>query len=1268
MSDAHLLSISGHTLAVLNARVDSYIRTLADHDAHFDLADMCYTAGARRDHHRYRTAIVGISREDFLAQLKNLSHTLGGSAAEPITASLEQPRLAFLLPGKATLDAEPLLALLCSEAAFLETFTRCENAFAATGGKPLIPTLLNGGHWPTSDRKHREWLAFAVEFAMTELWREWGIEPHMIVATGVGKQAAAAFRSQCSPEDALAAIDAQQATAESPDSTPYRPSALSNKYAADAGTTLVANDDDNGMRLADRKYDIVLEIGLPPTTPLVTAATPDTGDISSHSPEAPDRPVRMRLLQTLGRLYVAGVEPNWDTLYGAGARCISLPRHTWQHRTFAVQTSSKAKQACHTVTPNGANVSVPTMTGIAGWFVEIAASILRLAPSELSLDRTLAQHGLDSLMAVELKGLVERDTGIALGLDRIAGDAILSDLAAELAGKAAGPTVRDVAVGVAGLVGLHVGGGVVAGSGVSVVHDAASRFESFPLNEIQRAYWVGRLGGLELGGVSTHFYVEVDGAELDVGRFSSAISRLVARHDMLRAVIDLDGRQRVLESVTDYEVRLLDLRELSEDAAKGELESVRSQMSHQVLPADQWPLFDIRVSRLAGIDRLHLSFDMLVADAASLLLLGRELAGLYDDPGMELPELALHFRDYVLAEQALEETPEVEPAWKYWRARLASIPPAPELPLACSPAELGTPRFRRLTSELGSETWARLKARALEEGLTPSTLVCAAYAEVLAHWSRSPRFTLNLTNYRRLPLHDHVHQIVGDFTSLTLLEVDTTIGTNFLERARHLQEQLWKDLEHRAVNGVSVLREIARQRGISAASMPVVFTSVLNHTATDQQFPLDQFGKQVFAISQTPQVWLDNQVMEINGALQLSWDIVDGLFPPRQADNMFDTYTRLLSQLNTQPHTWTQHKPIQTPSHQLKRRQAINATDVPKPSGLLHDPFQQQAYKHPDRTAVVSSQRTLSYGEVRSRAAAIGHELRDMGAAPNRLVAIVMEKGWEQVVAALAVLESSAAYLPIDPDLPAHRLHYLIKDADVDIALTQSSVDERVQWPAGVKRIAVDQRDADPHDDRRSPPVTQRPSDLAYVIFTSGSTGQPKGVMIEHFGALNTIIDINRRFSVGPHDKVLALSSLSFDLSVYDLFGTLAAGGTIIIPSADRLRDPAHWNDLLVGGVSIWNSVPALMKLLVEHVELRAGKLADSLRLVMLSGDWIPVALPDRLRALGRKIEVMSLGGATEASIWSIYFPIGAVRDDWEKHSVRAPSRQPNLSRPRRLA
>ena len=132
-------------------------------------------------------------------------------------------------------------------------------------------------------------------------------------------------------------------------------------------------------------------------------------------------------------------------------------------------------------------------------------------------------------------------------------------------------------------------------------------------------------------------------------------------------------------------------------------------------------------------------------------------------------------------------------------------------------------------------------------------------------------------------------------------------------------------------------------------------------------------------------------------------------------------------------------------------------------------------------------------------------------------------------------------------------------------------------------------------------------------------------------------------------DRVLALSSLSFDLSVYDIFGTLAAGGTIIIPDVSGVRDPAHWAEIVAQEkVTVWNSVPALMELLVDYLSGRPGVSLHSLRLVLLSGDWVPVSLPDRIKALAKDVQVISLGGATEASIWSILYPIETVDPTWK--------------------
>src|SRR6185295_17067551 len=197
-------------------------------------------------------------------------------------------------------------------------------------------------------------------------------------------------------------------------------------------------------------------------------------------------------------------------------------------------------------------------------------------------------------------------------------------------------------------------------------------------------------------------------------------------------------------------------------------------------------------------------------------------------------------------------------------------------------------------------------------------------------------------------------------------------------------------------------------------------------------------------------------------------------------------------------------------------------------------------------------------------------------------------------------------------------------------------------------RIEAEEAVAEIAADAASP--VQSPSDLAYVIFTSGSTGKPKGVMIDHRGAVNTVLDVNSRFGIGPADRVLALSALSFDLSVWDIFGPLAAGGAIVLPGADRTRDPEHWAERIgAEGVTIWNSVPALLEMMVERLEEEDRSFPATLRLAMLSGDWIPLSLPERARQISprRALHVISMGGATEASIWSIIYDVGEVEMEW---------------------
>jgi amino acid adenylation domain-containing protein len=315
---------------------------------------------------------------------------------------------------------------------------------------------------------------------------------------------------------------------------------------------------------------------------------------------------------------------------------------------------------------------------------------------------------------------------------------------------------------------------------------------------------------------------------------------------------------------------------------------------------------------------------------------------------------------------------------------------------------------------------------------------------------------------------------------------------------------------------------------------------------------------------------------------------------------------------------------------------------------LVQDLFAEQATRAPERPAVISVSGGLSYGELLSASRTLGHRLRLLGVKPNTLVAIVMDKGWEQVVSVLGALEAGAAYLPIDANVPPDRLRYLLEDGEVEVVLTQSWLDERLNWPANVVRLPVDQNGFGADDAEPLAPM-QTPEDVAYVLYTSGSTGKPKGVMIGHRGLVNCILETNRAFGVTADDRVLAVTALHHDMSVYDIFGILAAGGSIVMPDRGGTRSPDHWVDLITRlGVTVWNSVPAFMEMLLVHAAARKLLLRDRLRLAFLGGDWIPLSAPGRIREHFGDVQVVSVGGPTETTVWNIWYPVKQVQPDWK--------------------
>ncbi|CPV55666.1 non-ribosomal peptide synthase/amino acid adenylation enzyme [Mycobacteroides abscessus subsp. abscessus] len=779
--------------------------------------------------------------------------------------------------------------------------------------------------------------------------------------------------------------------------------------------------------------------------------------------------------------------------------------------------------------------------------------------------------------------------------------------------------------------------------------------EPFPLTDVQQAYYVGRDSSLQSGSVATHAYLELSTGTLNIGRFQDALRAVIAQHPMLRAVVNPDGSQQILAHVPPYQIAVYDLRESPEGEEAAALAQTRAEMSHQVLPADRWPLFDVRVSQLRAGALIHVSVDALVCDAYSFGLVMTELGTRYRNAELELPPVPVSFRDYVLAERARRESPEYAAALEYWRERLATLPGGPDLPMAVPAASATTPRFERRSGRLTRAQWSVLKERAAGAGLTPSGLLLAAFAEILTAWSGSSRYSLMLTVFQRDPVHPDVDRIVGDFTSLSLFEVDHAGNEPFITRARAIQQRLWDDLDHAMVSCVTALRDrAAREGGPLAAVTPIVFTSNLPVTGGPALATGDwRLGEQVYGITQTPQVHLDHQIAESGGELLFDWDAVESVFAPGVLDAMFAAYRDRLLYLANDQSAWDRPVTVPLPAAQQAVRCAVNNTAAAPAQARLHDAVFAAAAQFPDHVAIVDGDMRMTYRHLVRRVHRLARDLRSRDVRVGELVAVAATKGWQQLVAALAVVDSGAAFVPVDPDLPASRQAQLIDSAQARIVCTQASCLGALPVPDGLQVIVIDHSQDDQDGDDGGDPVGPLEGgagleSLAYVIFTSGSTGEPKGVMIDHRGAVNTIECVNRRLGVGPVDRVLAVSSLSFDLAIYDLFGVLAAGGTVVLPSHSRRRDPAHWAALIAAeGVTLWNSVPALADVLADYAAALAPQQLRTLRAVLLSGDWIPLTLPDRIRQLAPGAGVMSLGGATEGSIWSVWYPVGDVDPGW---------------------
>ncbi|PMB11671.1 non-ribosomal peptide synthetase, partial [Fischerella thermalis CCMEE 5273] len=404
------------------------------------------------------------------------------------------------------------------------------------------------------------------------------------------------------------------------------------------------------------------------------------------------------------------------------------------------------------------------------------------------------------------------------------------------------------------------------------------------------------------------------------------------------------------------------------------------------------------------------------------------------------------------------------------------------------------------------------------------------------------------------------------------------------------------------------------------------------------------------------------------GEYQAVFEYSTDLFDRRTIQRMATHWQTLLGGVVQKPDGLLSTFPLMMSDERQRLLVDWNRTKVDYPSdSCIHQLFEKQVERAPRAVAVRCGDVEWTYQELNDQANRIAHQLLGMGVNIGESVAIMVPRSNEMIAAVLGVLKSGAAYVPIEPTLPDQRIDEICRQVQVSTVITHSSLREkgyRLQTDTLTGVIFIDHADLSVHLTRldtiasyadwiKQPGVNPKLSlssrSLAYILFTSGSTGKPKGVKVQHRSVVNLVDWVNRTFHIRSQDRGLSVVSLSFDLSVYDLFGLLAAGASIQLATDEERNNPFQLVRLLYQEpITFWNSAPAALQQLIPYCEQwKEHREKSHLRYVFVSGDWHPVSLPDRVRQAFPHAHIVNLGGPTETTVWSNYYPVDQVDPRW---------------------
>ncbi|HEV7669747.1 MAG TPA: non-ribosomal peptide synthase/polyketide synthase [Thermoanaerobaculia bacterium] len=718
---------------------------------------------------------------------------------------------------------------------------------------------------------------------------------------------------------------------------------------------------------------------------------------------------------------------------------------------------------------------------------------------------------------------------------------------------------------------------------------------------------------------------------IDLGVLAAVLGEIVRRHESIRTTFEAaDGEPvQVIRPAGRFALPVVDLSSLNETARETVAERRVGVEAGRPFDLARGPLFRAVAVRLGPTEHLVLAtMHHIVSDGWSMGILVREVTALYEafSAGRPSPlaDLLLQYADFAAWQRGWLAGEVLEREIAAWRERLSGAPALLELPT--DRPRPAVQSFRGAVAEVrfAPELAGRVREIARRRSATVFMVLVSGFQALLSRLSGQLDVSVGTPIAGRNRLE--IEGLIGFFVNTLVLRTELSGDPDFAELIGRVREITLHAHLHQEMPFEKLVEELAPERSLAHSPLFQVML-VLQNTA-DESLEIEGLRVRPVAAAAGETAKFDltlalgENAREISGSIEYS----TGLFDATTATRLAGHLERLLESALADPGLPLSELPLLSPAERVQILEEWNETPpVEGPNVGLHELFEDQALRTPEAPALAFGEQVLSYAELNARANRLAHHLRDLGVAPELRVGVMLPRTAEMVVAVLAVLKAGGAYVPLDPAYPRERLATILADGGADLLVTE----ERLAAPFGgeVRSVCLE-RDAASIAGRsaEAPEPRSAAENLAYVIYTSGSTGRPKGVAITHASAVALVAWARRTFDAGELAGVLASTSLSFDLSVFELFAPLASGGTVILAENVLELPSLPWADR----VRLVNTVPSAMAELV-----RGGGLPAGVRTVNLAGEALPRWLADRLASAGTVERLWNLYGPTEDTTYS---------------------------------